>query len=137
MADTWKEVAFLEDVANLSSGVPEGIGTSKSAGVDENASRDDHVHDLDVGCIDSSLLFDAGVVPKSAIAADAVTSAKVLDDAIGSEHIEQLDAELDFGGQQAKDMSVMQSAAAPTGVVGKMYQDSGTQKLYVCTALGA
>jgi hypothetical protein len=44
-------------------------------------------------------------------------------------------ANLGFAGYQAVDMVIEQKSTAPaTPVVGKMYQDSDDQKLYVCTS---
>jgi len=125
MTVTWKEIAFLEDVATLSNGTPASVGTTASAGTGTAAAREDHVHDLGVGCIDASDLFASGVVDSTAIGTDAV----------GSEHIKTLTANLDFGGYEATDMVVMQSAEEQTTpVVGKLWQDTDDQKLYICTA---
>lgn len=115
MAVVWKEIAYLSDVAALTSDAPADIGTTAAAGNGTTAARSNHVHDLGADCIDN---------------AD-----KIADDVIGSEHIEQLSAALDFGGQIATDMVIMQSSAAPaTPVVGKIYQDIEDQKLYICTS---
>jgi len=163
---TWKEIAYVDNVATLSDLTPQSVGTSAAAGTGTDASRDDHVHDLGTGCIDASALFAAGVVDTTALGADAVDGTKIADDAIdsehytdgsidtthlaadvvdatkiaddavGSEHIEALSAALDFAGQQATDMVVMQSSAAPgTPVVGKLWHDSDDQKLYICTSV--
>ena len=113
MAETWKEFAMVGDVAALSDAAPASVGTVAAAGVGTAASRDDHVHDLGADCIDSGDL--------------------IADDVIGSEHIEQLSAALDFGGQAATDMCVMRSSSAPTAVLGKIYQDSDDGKVYICT----
>ena len=116
MAVTWKEIAYKDDVAALTStATPESVGTAAAIGDDSEAARADHVHDLGADCIDSGDL--------------------IADDVIGSEHIEQLSAALDFGGQQAQDMVVHQSASAPaTPVVGKLWQDTDDQKFYICTS---
>lgn len=114
MAETWKQFAFADEVANLSDSSPASVGTAASAGVGTAASRDDHVHDLGADCIDSSDL--------------------IADDVIGSEHIKQLSAALDFGGQAATDMCIHRASSAPTAVVGKIYQDSDDGKVYICTA---
>jgi hypothetical protein len=46
-----------------------------------------------------------------------------------------LAANLSFAGYQATDFVIEQKSTAPaTPVVGKMYQDSDDQKLYICTS---
>jgi len=70
------------------------------------------------------------------IAADAITAEKVADDAIGSEHIEALSADLDFAGNEAKDMVLMNSAENPaTAVLGKVYFKTGDTHPYICTSI--
>ena len=125
MAITWKELAYKDDVAVLTSDAPADIGTTAAVGNGTTAARSNHVHDLGADCVDNS----------DKIADDVIGAEHIKDDAVGSEHIEQLSAALDFGGQQATDMVVMQSSNAPaTAVVGKIYQDSDDQKLYICTS---
>lgn len=133
---TWKKLAFIDDVANLSDATPQSVGTTASAGTGTAASRDDHVHDLGVGCIDASNLFAAGVVDTTALGADAVNGDKIADDAVGSEHIEPLSAALDVNGQQLTDAVLHNSAADPaTPVLGKIYFKTGDLHPYICTAV--
>jgi len=78
-----------------------------------------------------------GGIDTTQLAADAVDGTKLADDAVGSEHIEQLDAALDFGGQQAQDMVlhiVADNAAKAelTPVVGKMVWQTDTAHPYIC-----
>ncbi|GAG95703.1 unnamed protein product [marine sediment metagenome] len=78
-----------------------------------------------------------GGVDTTQLAADAVDGTKLADGAVGSEHIEQLDAALDFGGQQAQDMvlhTVANSDArdALTPVVGKMVWQADESQAYIC-----
>ncbi len=125
MAVVWKEIAYKDDVAALTSDAPADVGTTAAAGDGSTAARSNHVHDLGADCVDNS----------DKIADDVIGAEHIKDDAVGSEHIEQLSAALDFGGQQATDMVVMQSSEAPaTPVVGKLWHDSDDQKLYICTS---
>ena len=80
-----------------------------------------------------------GGVDTTQLAADAVTGAQIEDDAVGSEHIEALSAELDFAGNQAKDMKLHNVADAAalaglTGVLGKVAFQVDTLHPYICTA---
>ena len=101
---TWKEIAFVGDVATLSSAAPSAIGSVASAGVGTSASRSDHVHILGTAIV-------------------------------GSENLKTLTANMNFGGYQATEMSIMQSANPPTTPkVGMIYQDSDDGKLYICTS---
>lgn len=80
-----------------------------------------------------------GGIDTDQLAADAVTGDKIADDAIGSEHIEQLSAALDFGGQQAQDMVVHTVAdsdaqALITPVLGKMLWRSDLARPVFCTS---
>lgn len=77
MAETWKKLAYLDEVATLSDVTPESVGTAGAAGTGTAASREDHVHDLGTGCIDASNLFAAGVVDETALGALAVTEGKI------------------------------------------------------------
>lgn len=198
---TWKQIAFLDEVATLSDTDPVSVGTTPDEGTAGEASRQDHVHDLGNGCIDAAALFAADVVDKAALAsdvaglgitqaaggeldvnvddstlevdvdtvqvkdlgitagklaadsvetvkildlnvttgklaADAVDGDKLADDAVGSEHIEQLSAPLDFGGQEGTDMCLQNLAADPgTPVLGKVYFKTGDLHPYICTAV--
>jgi hypothetical protein len=74
------------------------------------------------------------------VEADGITAALIADDAVGSEHIEQLSAALDFGGNQAQDMTVhnVADAAARNGltpVLGKMVFQADTLHPYICTSI--
>jgi len=131
---TWKEIAFKDDCAILSTEDAHDIGTEAAAGIATDASKHDHVHVLGAGTVDgTSIELTANALN---VVADGITAAKIKDDAVGSEHIEALSANLDFAGNQAQDMVVLQDTigSPPTAVVGKWFQDSSTKKLYVCTA---
>lgn len=70
------------------------------------------------------------------IAADAVDDTKIADDAVGSEHIEALSADLDFAGNEATDLALHNSATDPaTPVLGKIYFKTGDTHPYICTAV--
>lgn len=63
-------------------GTPAKVGTVEGPGDGGDPARDNHVHELGDGSIDSSAQFAAGVVGTAALAANAVTTAKIPDDAI-------------------------------------------------------
>jgi hypothetical protein len=129
---TWKELAYKNEVASLSTETAHDIGTSAGAGSGSDASKHDHVHALGSGTVDNSTIaLTAGVL---SVKADGIGAAQIADDAVGSEHIEALSAALDFAGNIATDLVLMQSSAAPAvPVVGKIYQDAEDQKTYICT----
>jgi hypothetical protein len=134
---TWKEIAFKDDVASLSDQAAHAIGTEASAGVGTDASRHDHVHILGSGTVDGTSI--ELTLNKLNVVADGITAAKIADDAVGSEHIEALSANLDFAGQVAQDMVVHQATigSPPAAVLGKWFQDSSSKKWYVCTDASA
>lgn len=55
------------------------IGTTASAGTGDNPAREDHVHQIGTGAIDTAAQFAAGVVDTDALADEAVTYAKMQD----------------------------------------------------------
>jgi hypothetical protein len=65
-------------------GTPVAVGTALAQGASGLFADAAHVHELGVGSIDTSTFFTAGVVNAAALAADAVTAAKVADGAIDS-----------------------------------------------------
>jgi len=78
-------------------------------------------------------------VDTAQLAADAVTGDKIENDAVGSEHIEALDAALDVNGQQLTDAVIHNVADgdardALTPVVGKLVYQVDEGHLYVCTS---
>lgn len=112
MVDTWTKVA-QGTPALLSDEDPHAVGTVAAEGVATDASRHDHVHVL---------------------GADCVGAANIADDAIGSEHIETLDAALDCGQQELQNMLFHKASTPPSpAVVGQMYYDTDDNQLYVCT----
>ena len=134
---TWKEIAFADDVASLSDSDPSAIGTEAAAGSASDASRHDHVHALGAGTVDGTTIeLTLGALN---VVADGIGAGQIHDDAVGSEHIEALSANLDFAGQVAQDMVVHQATigSPPDAVVGKWFQDSSTKKFYVCTNASA
>ena len=134
---TWKEIAFKDNVAALSDTTPQDIGTEAAAGSGSTASRHDHVHVLGPGTVDGTTLELN--LNKIRVVADGIGADQIANDAVGSEHIEALSANLDFAGQVAQDMVVHQATigSPPTAVVGKWFQDSSTLKWYVCTDASA
>jgi len=69
-----------------------GADSVTGAKIADDAIDSEHYTD---GSIDTAHIADSQVTTAK-IAADAVTAAKIADDAVGSEHIEQLDADLSF-----------------------------------------
>jgi hypothetical protein len=126
MTVTWRKVAFIDEVAALSSEVAHDIGTTASAGVAGDASRHDHVHRLGNGAVDTAAVLGA----------DVVDATKIADDAVGSEHIEALSAKLEVNGQQLENAVLENNASDPsTPVLGKVYFKTGDLHPYVCTVI--
>lgn len=73
-------------------GAPAAIGTVPSAGTGDDPAREDHVHEIGPGAIDSTAMFADQVITSAKIAdgtivagdlaADAVTNGKILDGAV-------------------------------------------------------
>jgi hypothetical protein len=134
MAVTWKQLAFAADVALLSTENAHDIGTTAAPGSGTDASKHDHVHIIGTGAINSSGMFGAGVVDATALASNAVTTAKILNANVTVAKI-NINAALDFAGFQGTNFIIEQSASPPaTPVVGKIYQATGDQKFYICTS---
>jgi hypothetical protein len=115
---TWKKIAFADEVAALSDDDPADIGTTAAEGVGITASRDDHVHKLGNGSVNAAAI--------------------IANDVIGSEHIEQLSDDLDFGKKEATSMALDNQVADPaTPVLGQIYFHTGAGELhpYICTAV--
>ena len=89
---------------------------------------------------DLEIKITDGGVDTTQLAADAVTGDKIEDDAVGSEHIEALSADLDFAGNEGKDMAfhnVANDAArdALTPVLGKIVFKADDLHPYICTSV--
>ena len=66
MADTWKTLAFYDDVATLSDNAPADVSNAAAVGVGTQASRDDHVHKLGANVPDGATVeVNAGVLKVS------------------------------------------------------------------------
>lgn len=75
MAETWKTLAFYDDVAVLSDAAAADVSNAASAGTGTKASRDDHVHKLGANVPDeSTITIAAGVL---SVKADGVVVAKL------------------------------------------------------------
>lgn len=61
---------------------PASIGTANSAGSGDNPAREDHVHEIGAGAIDTASMFAAGVIDAAAIGANAVGSSELADNAV-------------------------------------------------------
>lgn len=123
MAVTWKQIAFVDDVATLSDTSPSDIGTSAAAGNGTAAARYNHVHALGSGTVDGSTIeLNAGAL-------------RIKDGGVTSAKLASWSANRNCAGYQAVDLVIYQKSTAPdTPVVGKIYQDSDDQKLYICTS---
>jgi len=135
----WKKILLEGDAAEPSDASPQSVGTTPEAGTGTKCSRADHVHDIGAGAIDASDLFVAGVVDETALGPDVITGEKIADDAVGSEHIGALSANLDFAGNQATDLalhSVADAAArdALTPVFGKVVWQTDQLHPFICVA---
>ena len=132
MAVVWKELAYKDEVAALSTETAHDIGTSAGAGSASDASKHDHVHVLGSGTVDNTTIELN--VNALRIKADGVTAAKIAAGAVTTAKI-TVDGNLAFGGYQATDLVLQQKSTAPTTpVVGKIYMDSDDQKTYICTS---
>jgi len=123
MAVTWKQIAFLDDVASLTSDAPADTAASAAAGNGTTAARSNHVHAIDSGSVDGSTIeLNSGAL-------------RVKDAGITSAKLASLSANRECAGYQLLNAVVHQSSSAPaTPVVGKLWQDSDDQKLYICTS---
>lgn len=65
---------------------PASVATTASVGVSTAPARSDHVHAIGTGAINASTMFSAGIVDATAIATNAVTTAKI-NDQIGRAHV--------------------------------------------------
>lgn len=53
------------------------IGTTAAAGTGDNPAREDHVHQIGTGAIDTAAMFAAGVIDAAAIGADVVGTSEI------------------------------------------------------------
>lgn len=75
MAETWKTLAFYEDVATLSDNAAADVSNAAAPGAGTQASRDDHVHKLGANVPDeSTVTVAAGVL---SVIDDGVVVAKL------------------------------------------------------------
>lgn len=68
-------------------GTPAKIGTVEASGTGDDPAREDHVHELGDGAIDSPAQFAAGVVETAALDDDAVTAPKLATDSVTADAI--------------------------------------------------
>jgi hypothetical protein len=114
MTDAWVKLA--QGNAAILSNIPPVavVTTTADKGTGVTASRHDHIH---------------------VVGADAVTGAKIADDAVGSEHIETLSAPLDVGQQQLQNVVLHKSATDPgTPAVGQVYYNTAENQIYLRVA---
>lgn len=104
----------LGTATTLSDDDPEDVGTTAGEGIGAHASRDDHVHSLGTDCVAGS---------------------NIADGAVGSEHIDTLDAALDCGQQELQNVVLHKAADAPgTPAVGQVYYNTGDSSIYLRVA---
>lgn len=66
---------------------PADIATAAGTGSGNNPAREDHVHKIGTGGINSAGMFAAGVVDAAAIGADAVGTSEIAPDAVGTSEL--------------------------------------------------
>ena len=94
----------------------------------------------DAGDETLEIKIEDGGVDTTQLAVGAVEAGNIANDAVGSEHIEQLSADLDFGGNEATDMAIHNVADADardllTPILGKIVFQGDTLHPYICTAI--
>lgn len=125
MVATWKELPIVDTVATLTDQAAHDTAATAAVGVATDAARHDHVHVIGSGSVDGSTIeLNSGAL-------------RVKDGGISSAKLATLNAALNCGGQILTDAVLMASTigSPPTAVVGKMFCDSSTKKVYVCTAV--
>lgn len=89
---------------------------------------------------DVEIKISDGGVDTTQLAGDAVTGDKIEDDAVGSEHIEALSANLDFAGNEATDLALHNVADDTardglTPILGKIVFKVDDLHPYICTSI--
>lgn len=159
MAVTWKQLAYAADVALLSDTAPEDVTkAAAAAGSASDASRQDHKHDITTAAAGNIAPDDsaaegsatslarsdhthgfANVAPTAAVDGGAAAEGSSSDISARADHkhaLGPLAADLDFAGNEGKDMCLYNSAADPaTPVLGKIYFKTGTLDCWVCTVI--
>ena len=125
----WKKILLTGDASALSDANPDQIGTTLSAGTNTLASRDDHVHTIGTGAIDTSNMFASGIVDATAIGSNEVTPTELQD--TGKFTM----AQLTFSGDATDGAMLVTPQSEPTSTAeGTVYYDSTAVHLYVYVA---
>lgn len=74
--------ARSDHVHNVPAGAPVAVGTALAEGAGADFARSNHVHTIGSGAINAASMFAAGVVDLAAIAANAVGTSELVDDAV-------------------------------------------------------
>jgi hypothetical protein len=141
---TWKKLAYLDEVATLSDTAPVAVGTTASAGTATAASRQDHVHVLADGSVNTAAKLATDVVETAKIKDANVTVAKLATDAVETVKIKDanvttakisIDANLNVNKKQLTAAALDNQTADPTTpVLGQLYFKTGDTHPYICTA---
>lgn len=78
---------------NVPAAAPVAVGTALAEGAGTSFARDNHVHVVGTGAINSSGMFAAGVVDSTALATDAVTAGKIANAAIDDQALFSTDTQ--------------------------------------------
>lgn len=84
---TGTNVARATHAHSVPKGTPVAVGTALSAGVSGLFADASHVHELDVGSVDASNLFGAGVVNSAALGSASVIAGKIAAGAINATNL--------------------------------------------------
>lgn len=161
----WKQIAYSEDVASLSSDAPADVDPTEGPGAGTEASKDDHVHKLSAACVTAALgldgsnkvrIVDDGIVLTKK-ATGWVTANKGLKENAGTRALEvdydnvtigivttKLAVKANSIGNAKVDNTATDIAfdqikltpgTAPAAAVGRMYVDSTAHAIKVCTSV--
>lgn len=92
-------------------GTPVAVTTSLAAGSASTLARSDHAHTIGTGSVSSSSMFGAGVVDATALATDAVVTAKIQDGAVSSSKL------VTTAGTEAVTTAAIRSSAVTTAKI--------------------
>lgn len=161
----WRQIAYEEDVAALSSDDPIDVDPTEGPGAGAEASKDDHVHKLSAACVTGALgldgtnkvrIVDDGVV-LSMKATGWFTANKGIKEDAGTRALEVdyddttigivatklavkansiTNAKIDNAATDiAFDQVKLTPSAAPAAAVGRIYADSTDHDIKVCVSL--
>jgi hypothetical protein len=138
MAETWKKLAFYDEVATTFIGLSDTPANYTDAGgkyVKVNAGADALEFGLAAGVASGLATLDASSVCAQAPKLHAAAHKLAGGDVVLLNELGLPTGAVDFNGQQAKDLALDNQAANPTPVLGKIYFKTGDLHPYVCTAI--